>query len=396
MAFASPPSSSPGSSPGPDHGSGARERSQTAATNLFTARRLWWVVAASVIAAVGVALVGGIQGSTWQALVNVDVAWEWVGVACLAVVVRDVGYMVRLGVLTQGHLGKKRTASSILLWELASALTPSVVGGSAVAAFILHRNGLTWGRSLATVMATAMLDEMFFILAVLGVALVAGTGAFLPQAAPWIEGSLGAVFAGGCGFMLGLAVFLACALLLNPRGVNQTLLGLSSRKVLMRWKDRIASLANDLLEASRSLRSMPTLSWGLASLATVASWTARFATLHVLLLAVVEPLVDAMGGQAAEGLSHAAVWARQLAMWTVLMISPTPGSAGLAEFALPAFMQDLMPCVLAPAAWTAIVLLWRWLTYHIYLLVGAVLMPFWVAQTSAPNHRSSRNFEAHE
>ena len=395
MVFTSRGSSSSASSPGPA-GHSSRDRGRVAATELFTARRLWWVVSASVIAAVGVVMFGGIQGSTWHGLMNVEVAWGWVGVACVSVVVRDVGYMVRLAVLTQGKLGKKRTASSILLWELASALTPSVVGGSAVASFILHRNGLTWGRSLATVMATALLDEMFFILAALVVALVAGTTAFLPEVAPWIEGSLGAVFAGGLGFMVGLAVFLASALFLHPRGVHQTLIRLSTWRVLIRWRDRVASLANDLLEASSALRSMPSLSWGLASVATIASWTARFATLHVLLLAMVGPLVEATGGQVTDALPHAAVWARQLAMWTVLLISPTPGSAGMAEFALPAFMQDLMPWVLPPAVWTATVLLWRWLTYHIYLLVGAALMPFWVAQTSAPNHRSSRNFGDHE
>ena len=45
-----------------------------------------------------------------------------------------------------------------------------MVGGSAVASFILHRNGLSWGRSLATVMSTALLDELFFLLAVPAVA----------------------------------------------------------------------------------------------------------------------------------------------------------------------------------------------------------------------------------
>ena len=52
----------------------------------------------------------------------------------------------------RGELTVKR-AADILLWELASALTPSVVGGSAVASFICRNGEL--GHRLATVMSTA-------------------------------------------------------------------------------------------------------------------------------------------------------------------------------------------------------------------------------------------------
>ena len=65
------------------------------------------------------------------------------------------------------------------------------------------------------------------------------------------------------------------------------------------------------------------------------------------------------------------IWARQLSLWTVLMISPTPGSSGLAELALPTFMErsdahgpDLQ------ALWAAVILMWRYLTYHLYVLGG--------------------------
>ena len=84
------------------------------------------------------------------------------------------------------------------------------------------------------------------------------------------------------------------------------------------------------------------------------------------------------------------VWARQLSLWTVMLISPTPGSAGLAELALPTFLSGVLPLVLAPAAWTALVLVWRLLTYHLYVLLGAVTLPVWLKQTGAPS-RTFRN-----
>ena len=79
-------------------------------------------------------------------------------------------------------------------------------------------------------------------------------------------------------------------------------------------------------------------------------------------------------------------------MWTVMMISPTPGSSGLAELALPAFMEGVMPVALPVALWAAVVLMWRYLTYHLYVLVGGLLMPFWLTQTSAHDGPSWRNF----
>jgi uncharacterized membrane protein YbhN (UPF0104 family) len=114
-------------------------------------------------------------------------------------------------------------------------------------------------------------------------------------------------------------------------------------------------------------------------------------TLNALLLAVLAPtLADGTG------MDHLAVAARQLAMWTVMLLSPTPGATGLAELALPTFMEGVLPLALGAGTWAAAVLLWRGLTYHIYLLVGGALMPVWVAQTSSHNRADSRTFEAHE
>lgn len=63
----------------------------------------------------------------------------WLGVAWLMMVVRDVAYMYRLRVLTDGQLSWRKTFDVVFLWEFASAITPSVVGGSAVAVLLLNK-----------------------------------------------------------------------------------------------------------------------------------------------------------------------------------------------------------------------------------------------------------------
>jgi uncharacterized membrane protein YbhN (UPF0104 family) len=102
---------------------------------------------------------------------------------------------------------------------------------------------------------------------------------------------------------------------------------------------------------------------------------ARFGTLHALLMAFLSAEL------AWNWTAHWHIWARQLSLWTVMMISPTPGSSGLAEFALPAFLEGVLPLGMTLAMWTALVLLWRMLTSHLYLLVGAGVLPFWLRRT---------------
>ena len=337
---------------------------------------MWIALTAAVLGSVAVVAWSVWKGASWESLMEVRIHWPWVWVALGCVALRDAGYVARLLILARGELTLKRATSSIVLWELASALTPSVVGGSAVASFILHRNGLSWGRSLATVMSTALLDELYFLLAVPVVALAVGLAAFLPESAPWLEGSVATIFAGGYAFMATLATLLSTALFFAPDRMQALLTALVQGRWLRRWREAGVQLAADLRQASQDLRTMSWPRWMAAVGATGISWTARFLTLNALLMAFVVPLTTAPVGQFG-------IWARQLSLWTVLMISPTPGSSGLAELALPTFMDNALPLALTATVWAAAVLMWRYLTYHLYVLVGGVLMPFWLAQTTA-------------
>ena len=51
-----------------------------------------------------------------------------------------------------------------MIWEFGSAITPSIVGGSAVAFFIVSLEGIGVARSTSIVLITALLDELFYII----------------------------------------------------------------------------------------------------------------------------------------------------------------------------------------------------------------------------------------
>ena len=88
----------------------------------------------------------------------------WILLAVLFMVGRDLFYIIRIRLLTHKELGWKSGFYVIMLWEFASALSPGVVGGAAVAMFILNREKIALGRSTAIVIVTAMLDNLFYVL----------------------------------------------------------------------------------------------------------------------------------------------------------------------------------------------------------------------------------------
>ena len=84
--------------------------------------------------------------------------------ALLMLIIRDLGYIYRIRTMTDRQLSWRQSFEVIMLWEFASAMTPSVVGGSGIAMFVINREGINMGRSTAITFVTAMLDEIFYIM----------------------------------------------------------------------------------------------------------------------------------------------------------------------------------------------------------------------------------------
>ena len=87
----------------------------------------------------------------------------WLLIAWLCMICRDLGYMIRIRILSDKDLTWRQAFRVIMLWEFTSAITPSTVGGTAVAVVFLHKEGMTVGRSTSVVLATSFLDELYFV-----------------------------------------------------------------------------------------------------------------------------------------------------------------------------------------------------------------------------------------
>jgi uncharacterized protein (TIRG00374 family) len=280
---------------------------------------------------------------------------------------RDAGYVYRIREVTDKHLSWGRAIYVIILWEFASAVTPSVVGGTAVAIFILNKEGIKLGRAIAYVMVTAILDNLFFVIGA-PIILFFAKGNIFPESKvleTQLQNSMEAIFWISYALYATYSLVMAAALFYRPRVFKWLLIKLFSIKWLRKWKHDADEYGNQIIEASKELAGKSFKYWVPIVLATIFIWSSRYLMLNALISAFVPLDIH----------EHIIVFARQVIMWIVMMISPTPGSSGTAEFFFAQFFTQFL------TKYTFVTsILWRLLSYYPYLILGALFLPRWIKQ----------------
>jgi glycosyltransferase 2 family protein len=301
-------------------------------------------------------LKGVFDGSIW-----------WILLAVIVILCRDLGYIFRIRAVTDKQLTWTRALYVIILWEFASAVTPSVVGGSAVAIFILNKEGIKLGKAIAYVMVTAILDNLFFVIGA-PIILYFAQGNIFP-ASRMMEMRLGrsleVLFWISYGLYASYSLVMAAALFYRPRVFKWILLKIYSIKWLRKWKHSANEFGNQIIEASKELIGKDYKYWLPIIGATIFIWSSRYLMLNALIGAYESLSVN----------EHVVIFARQVIMWIVMMISPTPGSSGTAEFFFGQFFAEFLN------GYTFVTsILWRMLSYYPYLILGAIFLPRWIKQ----------------
>ncbi|MGE0077879.1 MAG: YbhN family protein [Bacteroidales bacterium] len=294
----------------------------------------------------------------------------WILLAILFMVGRDIGYTFRLMTLSDGKFRFWKALRVIMLWEFTSAITPSAVGGTSVAIVYVNKEGLNLGHSSAVVMITSFLDELYFVLMFPILILIVGATNLFGIAAENSSIIRELMIFSAVGFSIKLVwiLFLSYGLFVNPRGLKWLILMIFRLPLLRRWKHGANRAGSDIISSSVEYRKKPFSFWLKAFGSTFLSWTARFWVVNALLMAFFA--ID----------NHLLVFARQLVMWIMMLVSPTPGGSGFAEFVFTRYLSEFIPVDAASlgAIAIAMALLWRLISYYPYLFIGAVLFPRWV------------------
>ncbi len=185
------------------------------------------------------------------------------------------------------------------------------------------------------------------------------------------------VFAFGYCFILSYSIIILYALFYNPRVIKWVFLKVFSFPYLRKWRQVSSTAGDDLILASKEIQGKSKDFWFKAGGATLLSWTARFWVVNFL---IIIPLTEGLGFA-----DHMLIYARQLVMWVIMLISPTPGGSGLAEIVFTVFLSDKIPSGLG----SSMALLWRLISYYPYLFIGAIILPGWIKRVFVSNSTSS-------
>ena len=291
----------------------------------------------------------------------------WIFGAILFTVGRDFFYMVRIRLLTKNLLSWKSSFYVIMLWEFASALSPGVVGGAAVAMFILNRESIPFGKSTAIVVITAFMDNLFYVVMIPFVFL------FINHQDMISAGNSESVFLAWW-FWVGFSIILfVCTLLYltifwYPKLATRFLLFVFRIPFLKRWKFIANEWGKDIEKSSKEFKNEPRVYWFKVFGATVASWLSRYLVINAILNAFHD-----LGF-----IENIRILGKQLVLWLFMLVSPTPGGSGVAEYAFGELLSEFSTSALLLASFA---LIWRLISYFPYLLIGSLLLPSWIKRT---------------
>jgi uncharacterized protein (TIRG00374 family) len=289
----------------------------------------------------------------------------WFFIALICIIGRDLGYIVRIRVLSEYQLSWRQAFRVIMLWEFTSAVTPSSIGGTSVALMYIHKEGISIGKSSAMVMMTSLLDEAYFVIMFPILVLIIGSAELfdIKDSPGWEEGIF---WLAVIGYIIKFAwvIALIYGMFVNPKGLGKLIFLIFKLPFLKRWKRGAVRALRDIELSSIELKSKKKSFWINAFLTTFISWTSRYWIVNCLFLAFFAVH------------DHFLIFARQLVMWVAMLISPTPGGSGVAEIMFSKYLGEYIS--FAGFA-VALALLWRLITYYPYLVIGAFMVPKWVS-----------------
>lgn len=299
----------------------------------------------------------------WQ-----QAAGFWILMAVLCLCIKHLAYSVRLYLLSEGQFTMRKCIELIFIWEFSSAVSPTSVGGSAVALVVLSQEKLSTAKTTTIVLYTVVLDTLFFISTIPVLYFLVGPSIIRPgMTSLTLEDGWGVTFVLAYSFMALYGAFFFYALFLQPQQGKSLLGWIANFRILSRWKEKIMTLGEGFVEASQEIWKREPIFHVKAFLSTMAAWSMRFLIINCLILAIVP------------GMSHALVdqfkiYARLEAMFVILAFSPTPGGAGFHEYVFGGFLTDYVPKGIS----VIVAFIWRLITYYSYLLAGVIIIPNWL------------------
>jgi hypothetical protein len=289
---------------------------------------------------------------------------------------RDFGMIWRFRLMACKDLTWQQSFNINLLNEFTSAVTPSAVGGSSLVVLFLSKEGINVGRSTAIMLSNLFLDELFFVLLCPIMFLLVPVNELF-NATSVVTSTIGVVFWSVYGVLFVWTSILYIGLFRRPDLIANFVQLVFKLPFLSKWHTQIEKFADSMVNASLEMSHKSIGFWAKAFGTTALSWSSRFLVVNVLFMAFT-PINN-----------HLIIFGRQLLLWIVMVVSPTPGGSGLSEFAFKEYYNDI---ALGSGPVLIITVIWRIISYYLYLLLGILIIPGWISKSfSKPLHEIISN-----
>ncbi len=320
----------------------------------FTGRRALWPILISLAVLLLIGWLTWEPGALKEFLHAVNL---WLILAAAGLLVLRVfvgGY--RLKYSSQHHLTYSAAVRGQVIWDFASSVTPSLIGGAPVAAILIARDDKRPVGEVTAIMLFAMLmDQIWFAIAVF----LLVTASLFVDVYPDSLGKVGASFF--TMYFIGMMVwagFFAYSTLVRPELLQSLVRRIVRLKWLVRFQGRVEGELGNWRERARILRSQPIKFYMYGIVFAAFAWIFRYLTLFLIVSSVHE-------------IPNAIQFiARTMAMLHLALILPTPGgSGGIEGMYVLFFTEPLIPKgFLAPT-----LLVWRFMSYYVTIAVGLVI-----------------------
>lgn len=289
----------------------------------------------------------------------------FLSLAVLFLFARIAFYALRLYILSEGEFSFFKCIQLIFLWEFSSAVSPTNVGGSAVALFILSQEKIGAARTTAIVIYTIVLDTLFFLLCIPIWVLIFGEDILGPGNDAFGGWKITLLTAYAVMFLYGS--FFAYGLFIKPQTLQRMLRAIGRIRFMHRLQDRIQQLGEDIVITSRALMKKSFRYHLGAFLSTVGAWSSRFFLIISLIIGITRSIPLHLS-------AIFELYARIQTLFVMMAVSPTPGGAGFAEILFGNILSDYVPSGIS----LVVASIWRLLAYYFFLLMGIIIIPQWL------------------
>lgn len=300
-------------------------------------------------------------------------AWLLLGVVFY--VIRHLAYSYRLKLLSDHQFSWRKAIQLIFIWEFSTAVSPTSLGGSAVAMLFLSQEEIKTARAVTIVLYSVVLDTLFMVVSVPILFLILGLRFIRPGMETFadIDGygiTLLFVFTSMViyGFVFYYGIFH------RPDQIKKFLNFLSRWKLLGRFSDRIRQTGEDIEKSSKLLHKKDWKFHLKATLATFTAWFFKFSLMFCVIYAFITNIPRSLE-------NTLLIYGRYESMFAITAASPTPGGAGLAEYLFGGFYSDYVPISLA----VVLAFVWRLIAYYTYLFAGVIIVPQWIRKIYKKN-----------